>query len=313
MVKIDNLPLNENETLLHDRAQALARNYLLSEREVLQAIMQVNSSAILNKLNKSLYQYCTDYLNLSPAVAYNFMTVANKSKVVPLLAEAVLTGEISLSAARKVTPVITPETSEKWIAKAQALPQKSLEREVAGEKPQAGVADQAKHIGKGWMLIKANLTEESWAKVQRAKEVLGVTELNDVFGAALDALLEKRDPLKKAERAREKPVSDRSERVMCEGRAHEGRAREVRDRNGRAPIPAALEHAVNKRDQRMFAGLKADGVRCGSKYFLEFHHLVPVAHGGKNTLENLTTLCSSCHRRWHLRSTDPAGARSVLP
>jgi len=41
---------------------------------------------------------------------------------------------------------------------------------------------------------------------------------------------------------------------------------------------------------------------CGQKRWIHLHHIVPVAKGGKNTLENLTTLCSAHHKLVHTKS-----------
>ena len=32
---------------------------------------------------------------------------------------------------------------------------------------------------------------------------------------------------------------------------------------------------------------------------LHAHHIVPISEGGSNTLENLITLCSDCHKERH--------------
>ena len=34
---------------------------------------------------------------------------------------------------------------------------------------------------------------------------------------------------------------------------------------------------------------------CGSLENLEIHHLLPISQGGKNTLDNLRTVCHDCH------------------
>jgi hypothetical protein len=44
--------------------------------------------------------------------------------------------------------------------------------------------------------------------------------------------------------------------------------------------------------------LERDGHRCthcGTNENLDVHHIVPRHNGGKDTLENLTTLCEQCH------------------
>lgn len=34
------------------------------------------------------------------------------------------------------------------------------------------------------------------------------------------------------------------------------------------------------------------------------HHIIPIADGGPDTLENTATLCSDCHRDWHFLCED---------
>lgn len=42
------------------------------------------------------------------------------------------------------------------------------------------------------------------------------------------------------------------------------------------------------------------------------HHIVPTAQGGKNTMENGITLCTNCHKRVHVASSDLYELYSVL-
>lgn len=50
---------------------------------------------------------------------------------------------------------------------------------------------------------------------------------------------------------------------------------------------------------------------CGSKKFLTVHHKLPVARGGKGTLENCVCWCKFCHqeyhKRWNLTTSDDYG------
>lgn len=60
----------------------------------------------------------------------------------------------------------------------------------------------------------------------------------------------------------------------------------------REPIPAGVRFAVLNRDgfRCAYCGRgRADGVQ------LHLDHLVPVARGGKSTLDNLVTACASCN------------------
>ena len=38
---------------------------------------------------------------------------------------------------------------------------------------------------------------------------------------------------------------------------------------------------------------------CGSKEYIEYHHIVPVIYGGTNRLTNIVPLCVSCHYKAH--------------
>jgi 5-methylcytosine-specific restriction endonuclease McrA len=58
----------------------------------------------------------------------------------------------------------------------------------------------------------------------------------------------------------------------------------------RVPIPTELRRAVFERD-----GGRC--VECGSNFDLQYDHILPVAHGGATSLENLQLLCADCNRQ----------------
>jgi hypothetical protein len=67
--------------------------------------------------------------------------------------------------------------------------------------------------------------------------------------------------------------------------------REPRAAGTRRSIPAQIRHAVYTRDDGHCAFISKDGVACNSRRKLEFDHVVPLAKGGKTTIENLRLLC----------------------
>jgi 5-methylcytosine-specific restriction endonuclease McrA len=77
---------------------------------------------------------------------------------------------------------------------------------------------------------------------------------------------------------------------QCDGAPQAGKARE--------PITAAVRREVWKRDGGRCSWRAADGRRCGSTWMLELDHIVPVALGGRSTVENLRVCCAS-HNRLH--------------
>ncbi|MDR3608501.1 MAG: HNH endonuclease signature motif containing protein [Oligoflexia bacterium] len=78
----------------------------------------------------------------------------------------------------------------------------------------------------------------------------------------------------------------------------------------RAPLPAAVLHQVNLRDQGRCTHV-TNGKRCNQARWTEIHHKIPVSQGGPNTPENLITLCSTHHQLQHLEK-DFRPARFVV-
>jgi hypothetical protein len=71
-------------------------------------------------------------------------------------------------------------------------------------------------------------------------------------------------------------------------------ARIQTSKQNRATIPPSVRRKVLSRDRHR---CRMRG--CGQTRFLEVHHLLPRAAGGKNGQDNLVTLCASCHRMIH--------------
>jgi 5-methylcytosine-specific restriction endonuclease McrA len=66
----------------------------------------------------------------------------------------------------------------------------------------------------------------------------------------------------------------------------------------REPISAETRRQVWQRDGGTCAWVGPDGRRCGSRWKLELDHVVPVARGGRSTIDNLRILCR-IHNRLH--------------
>jgi 5-methylcytosine-specific restriction endonuclease McrA len=56
-------------------------------------------------------------------------------------------------------------------------------------------------------------------------------------------------------------------------------------------IPSEVQRGVGERDGDQCAFVSKDGRRCTERTFLEFHHIVPYALGGKATIENISLRC----------------------
>jgi 5-methylcytosine-specific restriction endonuclease McrA len=195
-------------------------------------------------------------------------------------------GNLSVSQARRVVPVITKENQQEWIEKAKKLSQRELEKQVAEVNPRAIVREKIRPVAKDLREMRVGISAEIEKMVNRVKDLVSQSEgkaasLEDVVRVMATSYLEKHDPIKKAERA-----SSRKTRKV------------IAPKPGRQPIPAAVQHAVQLRDRGQCT-LKVEGTRCSSTRWVHFHHVVPVARGGLNTVQNLRTVCSAHHHYLH--------------
>jgi hypothetical protein len=232
-------------------------------------------------------------LSLSEAQAFYFKSVAEASVKAPKLKEAVQKGELSLSLARRIAPVITQETQIHWIDLAKKPPQKELEREVQQANPKATrpkekikpVDQKLSHLS---LLINLD-TENDLRNLQNLlSQKLGrAATLKDVIEWAVKTTKEKYSPEEKAKRS--------EKRKIIAPKVKPGSSL------GRTPIPSSIKHEIVRREAFQCNFTSPQGVRCQTKRWLNFHHKKEVAKGGQNTVSNLTFLCTSHHKFIHKR------------
>lgn len=272
-------------TGLHERALSMAKQFKLAQAALLEVLGEIDKLKAFRTLGfSSLWEYSVSGLRLSEGDAEALIRVACRSEVVPELKTAVVQGEITLSAARRVCSVITPENKAKWINKAATLPQKALEREIVKENPKEKAPDRIRPIAEETSELRCTLSAEVEAMVKRVQDLesqrLGrCCSLEETLRAMAEGYLQKHDPVKKAQRnvgkvARISPVLRRA-------------------------IPAAVAHQVALRDQGRCTFVMQNGQRCEQKRFVERHPIRPYAIGGKHELENLATLCAAHHGAIH--------------
>ena len=96
------------------------------------------------------------------------------------------------------------------------------------------------------------------------------------------------------------------------GGAEEPTSVEKSARSSGRSIPVAVKREVWRRDQGCCTFVDRDsGRRCGSRFFLEMDHIVPVAVGGGAEPGNLVLRCAAHHRYRHERRQRSAPRDSV--
>src|SRR5690606_35506764 len=188
------------------------------EAELLTIIQTIDRSRLYLKMNyTSMFQYCVEDLKLSESRAYNFITVARKSSEVPELASAIETKKLSVSAARKICPVISKENHELWILKASQLSRRLLEREGAAVVPRTSIQEGASFVSSDIVEFRAALSSETLDLLKRAQDLVSqsraaAASYDETLRSVLKLYIEKRDPVQKAER-----VLARRKLVLGEG------------------------------------------------------------------------------------------------
>ena len=283
--------------------------------------------------HSSINQYATQELDFSKSKADDYIRLAKQLENLPAVREAVASGELGYTKARELVSVATPETQDTWLKAAEGT-RKELIHEVKKAKRAAKV-----YPGQGELLpssppvvapkelpvhFRLELTPEQEARrsamVERLHKLGGVPQdraelMLEAMAALLETKelqsqkcprghLESRPPVQihvheNAATGRMTVQTNSGERELSRADAERMRCdAAVCEHGGRntTTIPPRVRREVLARDKH-----RCQAPGCGRTRFLEVHHIVSRQQGGSNKTENLTTLCSSCHRLWHER------------
>ncbi|MBI4404498.1 MAG: HNH endonuclease [Deltaproteobacteria bacterium] len=279
--------MNNLTLQLDNKAKALAADYLRTEAALLCVLMEMRRNRVFPELNCSgIFEYCERVLKLSKAQSYYFKSVADTSEKVPQLKQAVTQGDLSLSQARRIAPILTPENQQHWIEKAKTLPQAALEKEVAAVNPNAHPKEKIKPVAEKLSELKVPIDDETESNLLALKDILSQklgrnATLSDVIAFVAKVTREKFDPTEKAKRAKTISSGNKQPPKVA------------------GTIRAAVRHEIIKRNGNQCAYVGSDGRRCSQRQWLHYHHRTPVAKGGASTVDNLQILCSMHHAAHH--------------
>lgn len=313
---------NINDPYAYDlKALGLAKQYLASEALLLAHLIEMRKRRHFASLNYTgIFDYCERRLKLSRAQAYYFKTVAEKSDEVPEIKQAVVAGELTLSQARRIVPVINKTNHREWIEKAKELPQRELEREVTSVNPQAHVREKMKWVAKELSELRIPLDPTAAANLTALQNVLSqklhkAASMGEVIAWALEIVRNKFDPIQRAHRSAKLTKKTQNKDNVAQ-QVHPSRVpsslNQIRNQQPKAhiaispppqrvPIPAAVKHAVVLRDQMRCTFISSDGARCRQQRWIHIHHIREWSKGGLNEIENLRLLCRAHHALEHSR------------
>lgn len=290
-----------------------------SMAELLRLLMEVERRGLHLTLGySSMFVYCVRALHLSEQAAYSRITATRAARRFPILIELLAEGALTLSSVGLLAPHLTDETLEPLLEAARGKSTRDVERLIAALHPQPDIRASVRALPQREVaaplieaseksaaampastppalpapsgsacarptvaplaptryLLRLTIGRETHDKLERVRSLLRHAvpdgDLATIVDRALTLLLADAERIKHA-------AAKRPRKTDAEG-------------NASRHVPAAVKRAVWSRDGGRCAFTGTDG-RCGETAFLEFHHVVPFAEGGKTDADNLELRC----------------------
>jgi len=131
--------------------------------------------------------------------------VARKCLEVPALKKQIDQGAISVTQARKITPVLTAANQDDLLTLAQNLSARKLEKEIATLYPKAATVEHIKYTSGKRLALQCGVSEELMLKLRRIQDLESTRQrkninLEEALEAMVKVYLHHKDPLEKAKR-----------------------------------------------------------------------------------------------------------------
>jgi HNH endonuclease len=274
----------------------------------------------------SLFTYCTQVLHLSEHASYGRIEAARAARRCPIILEMLAEGAVTLTTITLLAPHLTADNGQALLTSARHRTRREVEHIVAALRPLppvpssvrklppsaprggsppprepadrdvfAGIGDDDSGSGEPASpsrsqaslrpavvtplaperyKVQVTVSRETYDRLRRAQELLR-------------HVVPDGDPVAILDRALALLVADLEKTRL----AAADRPRPVRDAApGSRHVPAGVKRAVWTRDGGRCAFVGAQG-RCTERGFLEVHHVVPFAAGGRTSVENCALRC----------------------
>lgn len=279
------------------------KEFIKDERRITAYILELINVAAerrvyLDRGFETLFDWLTKGLGYSEPAARRRIGAAQLIKSVPKAREKIESGLVNLTTLARTQSAIrchekitgqpvSPETKADLLEKIERKSLTETELTLAAHLQGALSAihqDKRLVVDENTFRVATNFSVESMADLDRVRELLSHAlpidaNLGDVISYLAKEFLRRKDPLQK--RKAQTEVAAVNRRV-----------------NGRRAVPAAVRRAVFQRDKgRCVFKDPRTGQVCGSRNRVELDHIVPVALGGDDSVENLRCLCSAHNKR----------------
>jgi HNH endonuclease len=261
----------------------------------------------------SLFAYCRDVLGLSEGEGYNRIEVARAARRFPVILEMLETGDLTLTAVRLLAPHLTAANHREVLNSAHSRKKEDILKIVARLAPRPDLPTSVRKVAatpppapplpsSDASVPPVPVASASEAVAARAdvaplspdRYKLQLT----IGGETLEKLRLAKDMLSHAvPSGDEAAVLDRALTSLLVELARKKFADTPTPRPSHGGSPdarepkAAVQRAVWVRDLGRCKYIGPGGHRCNERRFLEFHHVIPYALGGKATIDNIELRC----------------------
>ena len=278
----------------------------------------------------SLWDYCTKELGYSPSGAGRRIAAARAIRRFPLALAMLQEREISLCTLAMIEPILNEENAPSILERVRGASHRAVQKLICEYRPPVALRDQirpvrvaapapvemdrllldrecARAVPEEWrqpMKIEEKLyvqflaDEELVAKFEQAKALLcgrhSMMSFADVLDVLVTEFLDRRSP--KARHERREMKKDKEVDTTNVG-SEDKKVRTPNVGSRKRHIAAAVRDEVYVRDGGQCAFTGPDETRCESRKGLEIDHIIPIAMGGTNEIDNLRLLCPAHNLR----------------
>lgn len=231
----------------------------------------------------SSYRFCVEVLKLSEHAALMRIEAARASRHFPAVLEMLRDGRLTLTNLCLVSRHLTSENQAEILGQVIGKRKEDVQRMLAGLDPRPDAPAVIRPLSEDRYRLQVTIDQEARDALRQAQDLMRHT-------------LPSGDPSVIVARALKVLVADLLKKKAAVGAKPKGSA-SVSD--GARGVPASVMRAVWQRDEGRCAHKGPNG-RCNSTSFVEFHHVVPYARGGKATTDNIELRCSA-HNKYQAR------------
>lgn len=288
----------------------------------------------------SLFAYCSRALRLSEDAACTRIAAVSACRRFPRILDLLVSGELSLTAVRRIGPHLTAENCDSVLARAVNRTRSQIDALVAELAPQPDVLPSVRKLPvrvptapAHAPLLSESVLGPAPASVATAPPPAAAPPIRrpaiqpsapERYRVQFTIGPEAHEKLRRVQALlrREIPSGDpglifeRAVELLLEkvekqklGKVRRRRMPAIRSETDNAPwsdvpgsryIPNEVKRVVWDRDGGCCAFVSASGRRCGERSFLEFHHLIPYALGGQARAGNIALRCRR-HNQYEAR------------